>query len=68
VYFLHDRSVQRGTLFVDHLNPQTQERLIKGNHEGSARRAAPRATRRAAARGATPRGRAYAPILREIAP
>jgi hypothetical protein len=69
VYFLRDR-LQFGTRFVDHLNPQTQEQLIKGKHPGSGSRGAgrARATRRAAPRGTAPRGHAYAPILREIAP
>jgi LVIVD repeat-containing protein len=69
VYLLRDR-LNFGNLRFDHLNPQTQERLIKGKHSGSGVRAAPRGTARsnAAVRAKPPRGRAYDPVLREIAP
>jgi hypothetical protein len=68
VYFLRDR-LNFGNLLFDHLNPQTQERLIKSKHgdddHGSSARAA---KSKNAMRRNAPHGRAYRGAVRDIAP
>ena len=68
VYVLLDR-LWFGNVTFDHLNPQTQERLIGKKHAGTRHRSAGRAAPRSARlRAAAPRGRAYAGAIAEIAP
>jgi hypothetical protein len=68
VYFLRDR-LNFGNLLFEHLNPQTQERVIGKKHSGARHRSSARAKPRVGGLSAgAPRGRAYSGAIAEIAP